>query len=679
MKSIKNYLISILLITTAVAFYSCSNLLLDLEKKNVYKNEYSANDLDLGKITGVSSGDPDIVEVKLDSQGHLIINSVGYGTTTVTVRDKDGKTKKIEVTVETSGKIITKETDSEGAFVTTEYTSQSGVETANISKVLKDDEGNIVYTSSSTRVTQPNGNFDEHGTTTYTDGTVSNTSSNGVKFDHYSEVIDIDYSQNQNTNKTNGRIESTYKDSGEYEKKEETHFVDGTSTVIEDSKEITDDGIVETDKKSVRAADGSTVIEEYTNKSTKKTDGSVTVDVKDILRSENGDILSEKNETSELNLDGTKVVTVTLKEKEEGLSTYHKTTSTLTYSSHDSTLEIDITSGTVNEEYTRDKGVTAKKETTYTSTSEPEYPKGKIVSVETFDEVLSNARVRWTVTKTINRETGKEVIETKSEILNSNGTTPTDSEKEVLKKKIAIINTITITYASEVQDISMSFDVDPSSGKGIFSVDEGYTTYTWYESDVKQQASSNNYEFDIVSAQGCYTILCIVNDVGDHIKSAQITIMFDVGDVVLSNAGRKFTATTGFDSYTWFRNETKLDLPSDTKVYDMPLDCYGEQTVYVVAYKNGVQKTSERITINGGVEPNLTLSYDNSKKLVTASDSNYQTYDSYNWFINGVEVSGETGNTLSLAGKEHGEYLVKVEAEIHGHKHTASYTCNVVN
>ena len=98
---------------------SCTPLMHDLEEE--YRDTFSkltesvsSTDLGLDRAASAESGNTNVAEVTVDSDGNLIFDIKNPGTTTVTVTDEDGTTKEISVTVKEDGTYKYSYTDGDG-------------------------------------------------------------------------------------------------------------------------------------------------------------------------------------------------------------------------------------------------------------------------------------------------------------------------------------------------------------------------------------------------------------------------------------------------------------------------------------------------------------------------------------------------------------------------------------
>ncbi|MFI3166534.1 MAG: hypothetical protein R3Y32_00275 [Bacillota bacterium] len=198
---------------------------------------------------------------------------------------------------------------------------------------------------------------------------------------------------------------------------------------------------------------------------------------------------------------------------------------------------------------------------------------------------------------------------------------------------------------------------------------------------------------DLKSSNVVLTVLPAVTDfyISQDIQS--VAIIQGESTVFAVSAERKYsdgTISTSDISYQWYKNNVQItgatdssitvgsDLSSGTYTYYVKVSTDGFSDINSTVATLTVNAAATDISITKDIESQSIVEGENAKFSVSAEVgySNGTTSSSgitYQWYRNGVAISGETGSTLSIGENlDSGEYLIYVQASYEGFTVTSS-------
>jgi gliding motility-associated-like protein len=212
-------------------------------------------------------------------------------------------------------------------------------------------------------------------------------------------------------------------------------------------------------------------------------------------------------------------------------------------------------------------------------------------------------------------------------------------------------NSVTVTTATTPTGTISPASATICSGNSTTLTATGGTSYTWFR---------NNKEIDgqtdatlTVTQPGTYSAIIHQGDCsGEASNTASVTgAAAPTGTITPANAsicagGSTTLTATGGDSYTWFRNGTQINGQTGETI---TVTQAGTYTVTIHQGDcSGPASNSAVITVasspSGTISPALASICPGGSQVLTATGGT-----TYTWFLNGTEIEGETGSTITVA------------------------------
>ena len=210
-------------------------------------------------------------------------------------------------------------------------------------------------------------------------------------------------------------------------------------------------------------------------------------------------------------------------------------------------------------------------------------------------------------------------------------------------------------FPGEAPNINLQGPADSNLCEGdsfTFNVEPGYSSYQWFRdgnptNDTQSQLQTNvagNYSVRVTSEDGCETISETVALTFNSLPNAHLA----VGQNQSLCAGEQFTleAPEIADSYTWTLNGQVI---ANTE----SIDASAAGVYQLSVTTNGCTSFSQEITVN--IAEELTVLFD-FEPLVEICEGDIfsptltQTFDTYQWFLDGVLFSTVRNVGLTVSG-----------------------------
>jgi len=233
-----------------------------------------------------------------------------------------------------------------------------------------------------------------------------------------------------------------------------------------------------------------------------------------------------------------------------------------------------------------------------------------------------------------------------------------------------------------------------------FTATEGFDSYTWEvvdtntnETKLSKTSEKNKFVIDISQLQvGKYNVsVTAVKGTKTYTKTTTLEVtafatvlQIQQGNVVIGEGKQNitFTATSGYDNYSWTCDGEELIGEESSITIDISTLSVGEHEIKVTAIKGTItHSVSTTLTVN---TPSITLQIEQSDVIVenTAGTTTFtatEGFDSYNWTCGDQTQTGSKSSfTIVKTSLREGVYIVRLIATKDGIEYSAETSLTVV-